>query len=151
MRNRQCAVCQQPLGNQPAYLTQGARWIRRRWRSARLLVCPPCWREGRAYWNTDHRALPIMYTSLLGRSRTELPPTPCAKCAQLVIRAADPLLKRITCSVACSASLSRSRNGREETARPCATCGTPITTGRADSKYCSNACRQKAHRSRRTG
>lgn len=150
MRNRQCGVCQQPLAGQPGYLVQGARWSRRRWWQARFLVCPPCWREGRARWNADHRALPVRYDRLVGRGGSEMPAAQCAACGQMVIRAADPLLKRVTCSVSCSASLSPSRNAREGISRPCDTCGTPITTGRADATYCSPACRQKAYRARRS-
>lgn len=78
-------------------------------------------------------------------------PTPCAACGQPVIRNADPLLKRVTCSMACDSSLSRSRNGRQGnqgSGRPCETCGERITTGRADSRYCSPKCRQKAYRQR---
>jgi hypothetical protein len=30
--------------------------------------------------------------------------------------------------------------------RTCVTCGTEFTTTRVDAKFCSNACRQKAHR-----
>lgn len=151
MRNRQCGVCRQPLDGRPGYLVNGARWRRRSWRGARFLVCPPCWREDRGHWNVDHRTLPVMHLGLVGRSRIELPPAPCAACGQLVIRAADPLLKRVTCSVSCSASLSRSRNARERSSRPCATCTAPITVGRADTRHCSPACRQRSYRNRRSG
>lgn len=80
-----------------------------------------------------------------------MPPTPCVACGHPVIRNSDPLLKRVTCSFACDSSLSRSRNGREGnkgSGQPCETCDEQITTGRADSRYCSSACRQKAYRSR---
>lgn len=38
-------------------------------------------------------------------------PTPCAACGLSVVRNADPLLKRVTCSPSCATSLTRSRNG----------------------------------------
>ncbi len=34
------------------------------------------------------------------------------------------------------------------TATGCASCGRPLTGGRADRLYCSSACRQRAHRMR---
>lgn len=148
MRETVCAVCTEPFDGQPAYLTQGARWARRRWWAAKLAICRGCHTDRRGYWNQDHKTLPVYWTDLVGRGK-EMPPTPCVACGLLVVRNADPGLKRVTCSQSCSTSLTRSRNGNQGSGSGCETCGKPITTGRADSRYCSGRCRQKAYRQRK--
>ncbi|GHA64064.1 hypothetical protein GCM10010330_16110 [Streptomyces tendae] len=147
MGEKTCAVCATPFADQPAHLVQGARWIRRRWWRTPLQICTDCYTDQRGYWNNDHRTLPVKWLGLVGRG-APMPPTPCVSCGQPVIRNSDPLLKRVTCSQSCSVSLTRSRNGGKGSGQPCETCGEPITTGRADSRYCKPACRQKAYRRR---
>lgn len=141
----------------PGFLVEAARSKGgRRW-AVRALLCEPCYRSG--FTTTeDGRTLSaeattrqrprFEWTQLVGRG-TEMPAEPCASCARLVVRASDPLLKRVTCSQSCNTSLSRSRNGNQGADRPCPECGDRIDTGRADSRYCSNACRQRAYRRRR--
>lgn len=46
--------------------------------------------------------------------------------------------------------LSRAGHPPTVLARPCAACGGSMT-GRQDQRYCSSACRQRAHRLRRNG
>lgn len=150
-----CPMCDAEFTG-PAFLVEGARSKgRRRW-GVRELICEPCYRLG---WTTvdgkpvsaaaavrqrDH----FEWRSLAGRG-PEQPAAPCAACGRLVVRGADPLLKRVTCSHSCSTSLTRRRNGNQGTDRPCPECGDRIDTGRTDSRYCSNACRQRAYRKRR--
>jgi hypothetical protein len=51
------------------------------------------------------------------------------------------------CSM-CYARDLRARHRHKQ--RRCKTCGTPFTTTRSDARFCSNACRQKAHRRSRS-
>jgi hypothetical protein len=150
MRETTCAGCAAPFDGQPAYLVQGARWMgRRRWCGNTLLICAACHDSRRGYFNADHKTTPITWTALVGRGEQQAP-VPCAACGLAVIRNAEPLLKRVTCSAACSTSLTRSRNGNKGSDQPCETCGKEITTGRADARYCGPACRQKAYRQRKS-
>jgi endogenous inhibitor of DNA gyrase (YacG/DUF329 family) len=141
----------------PGFLVDAARSKgSRRWK-VRALICKPCYRRA---WttDTDGRTVTTGYAArqrdrfewfdLVGRG-AEMPAAPCVSCARMVVRASDPLLKRVTCSHSCSVSLTRKRNGNKGVDRPCPECGDPIDTGRADSRYCSNACRQRAYRKRR--
>ena len=135
------------------YLVDGARKYpgQRRWTRARFTICVACHALG--FDPQGHYHLPgrerdrIRWSQVVGRGK-EMPPTPCVACGLHVIRNADVLLKRVTCSPACATSLARIRNGNRGSGRPCQTCGEPITTGRADSRYCGSACRQKGYRLR---
>lgn len=138
----------------PGYLVDGAQKHRRQWGQALLLICEPCYARGGPDPETGlTRSTSLRATArcrwhrLVGRGE-QMAPTPCAACGQMVVRASDSLLKRVTCSRACSTSLTRTRNGGKGSGRPCESCGEPITTGRADSRYCGSACRQKAYRRR---
>jgi hypothetical protein len=139
----------------PGYLVDGARKHGRRWSGAQLLICGPCYHRGAPDPDTGIFPPPatregkrVYWRQLVGRGEL-LPPTPCAACGREVVRNGDPLLKRVTCSRACSTSLTRSRNGGKGSGRPCAECGDPLDTGRADVRYCGSACRQRAYRRRR--
>ncbi|MFC5803127.1 hypothetical protein [Streptomyces formicae] len=136
------------------YLVDGARKYkgqRRFWRE-RFVICGDCYRAGftpeGGQWPPGRQRDRIYWQDIVGRGE-QMPPTPCANCGFQVIRSADPLLKRVTCSAACLTSLTRIRNGNQGSGQPCETCGDQITTGRADSRYCGSACRQKAYRQRK--
>jgi hypothetical protein len=137
----------------PGYLVDGATKYGRRWWRAQLLICQPCYARGidpetgLTRGHATQQAARHQWMALVGRGVVQ-PPAPCMACGQLVVRKSDPLLKRVTCSRACSTSLTRTRNGGKGSGQPCETCGKPITTGRADSRYCGGACRQKAYRLR---
>jgi hypothetical protein len=146
-------MCSEPF-TEPAYVVDGAIKYpgMRRGTPARLLICHACHALGfnaeTGYPRPDRRMRDrIWWNEVAGRGE-EMPPTPCVACGRMVIRNADPLLKRVTCSAACSTSLTRIRNGNKGSGEPCEVCGTAITTGRADSRTCSPACRQKAYRRR---
>ncbi|MFC8408544.1 hypothetical protein ACFUG9_34015 [Streptomyces griseoincarnatus] len=157
MRGDKCAMCGDPF-NGPAYLVNATRWKgRRRW-GTRELICEADYLRGRPDPETNTVPLDVDRTGdhfqwhprPTGRGDL-LPPTPCEGCGLLVVRHGDPLLKRVTCSASCLTSLSDSRNaarGNKGSGKPCETCDQPITTGRADSRYCKPACRQKAYRRR---
>lgn len=161
---RTCPMCSTDLTGQTGFLVEARHTKgRRRWH-ARTLICESCYRAGFTTFNgqtvpahdSTRTVKGFEWQWLAGTfngSVPELPPTPCAACGQLVVRGADPRLKRVTCSVTCSVSLTSSRNARVAAAntgsgQPCETCGEQITTGRADSRYCGSACRQKAYRRR---
>lgn len=155
-KEKACGFCGTP-GLEVGYLTDAARQYPggRRWTRTRLLICSDCYEAGfdpeTGYEVPSARERRrIRWYRLAGRGDL-MPATPCANCGQSVIRNSDPLLKRVSCSLACDSSLSRSRNGKlgnQGSGQPCETCGEPITTGRADSRYCGSACRQKAYRQR---
>lgn len=123
----------------------------RRHYPTRFNICGDCYaagftENGYMYYPGRERDR-VQWHRVVGRGDL-MPAAPCEHCGQLVIRNADPLLKRVTCSPSCLTSLTRSRNGNKGSGQPCETCGEPITTGRADSRYCGSACRQKAYRRR---
>lgn len=146
-------MCDEPICG-PAYLVRGARKHpgQRRWTGGQFLICGNCLACG---YDVDRRVWlgigterdRFRWHAIVGRGEL-MPPAPCAACGCEVIRNSDPLLKRVTCSAACSVSLTRTRNGNKGSGKPCETCGKPITAGRADSLTCSPACRQKAYRRR---
>lgn len=136
------------------YAVDGARKHpgQRRFWPERLTICGDCYTAG--FDPATGGQLPagrerdrVYWTRVVGRGEL-MPPAPCENCGVHVIRNSDPLLKRITCTPACLTSLTRSRNGNQGSGKPCETCGEAITTGRADSRYCGPACRQKAYRQR---
>lgn len=135
------------------YLVDGARKYpgQRRWTATRFTICEACHAlgfdpQGR-YHSPGRERDRVRWSQVVGRGE-QMPPAPCVNCGLHVIRNADVLLKRVTCSPACGTSLTRIRNGNRGNGQPCETCGEPITTGRADSQYCGSACRQKAYRRR---
>lgn len=147
-------LCGNPFSG-PAYVVNASRKQgHRRWRT-RELICEPCYMRGRI--DPETNIVPVdsertadrfqWYPWPTGRGEL-LPPTACEACGLVIVRHGDPLLKRVTCSASCLTSLTRSRNGSQGSGQPCETCSEQITTGRADSRYCGPACRQKAYRRR---
>ncbi|MFJ2437865.1 hypothetical protein ACIOWM_32075 [Streptomyces anulatus] len=158
--SRPCALCATGLRGGTAYLVDGVRRGRRRRGAARftrLLICGTCYERGRPDPDTGltravsaRRTETAEWWGLAGRGPA-LPPQLClAGCGLTVVRGAEALMRGVTCSAACRTSLTRRRNGGRGSGRPCGACGTPVTTGRADSAYCDAACRQKAYRRRAT-
>lgn len=149
-------MCDSPFDG-PAYLVNATRWKgRRRW-GTRELICEADYMrgaigaDGRIAGTDADRTGDHFEWHPWPTGRGELlPPTPCEACGVVIVRHGDPLLKRITCSASCLTSLTRSRNGNKGSGNPCETCGEPITTGRADSRYCGPACRQKSYRRRQS-
>lgn len=151
-------MCNGPFGG-PAYLVNATRWKgRRRW-GAREPICEPCYMRGRidpdsgliVGADVDRTGDHFQWHPWPTGRGPLLPPTPCEGCGLVIVRHGDPLLKHVTCSASCLTSLSDSRNaarGNQGSGQPCETCDEAITTGRADSRYCSPKCRQKAYRRR---
>ena len=55
------------------------------------------------------------------------------------------------CSQACRAAARQERRHVQHEEQPCTVCGESYMPKRADSKFCSNRCRQKAHRRGKAG
>jgi endogenous inhibitor of DNA gyrase (YacG/DUF329 family) len=75
------------------------------------------------------------------------PPKPCEHCGQTIVRENNGKFKVFTCSDICRIAKTRTPR-RDIDGITCQQCGTQIT-GRANRKYCSAACRQRAHRAHR--
>lgn len=139
-----------------AYLVDGGRKHpgQRRFWAERFLICADCYGAGfdpetGFQWPAGRKRDRVYWQDVVGRGE-QLPPTPCVACGLSVIRNADPLLQRVTCSASCATSLTRIRNGNRGTSQPCGSCGAAIATGRSDARFCSSACRQKAYRQRKS-
>ena len=85
---------------------------------------------------------------------------PCASCGRMVHNTESRWQRRWTfCSDACQrrhqstyqAGIARVRRAEARgVSRPCEECGEHFEPTRADARFCSSACRQKAHRKRVT-
>jgi hypothetical protein len=140
MTNSSCPICHQAFAG-PAYLVDGAMKHGRRWIRRTLLICPSCFTKPPA----EREARTARWHQLHG----ERPPTPCAHCGRLVIRGADPRLKAVTCSSSCLTALTRTSDGNSGSGQACEACGTLVTSGRSDTRYCGAPCRQRAYRQRK--
>lgn len=147
MRKGECRQCGAEDLEVVYVVEGGARYHRQRaWTPERFHICGTCYDRGPTpvtEWGKGR----VRWYQIPGRGE-QMPPTPCEHCGVTFVRNADPLLRRMTCSATCLTSLTRSRNGNRGSGQACETCGEQITTGRADSRYCSSACRQKAYRRR---
>jgi len=73
---------------------------------------------------------------------------PCEGCGLPVERGVNPRMKAHTCSRACTSRVSKAKTvSGAVTEHHCAVCGATLT-GRTDRRYCSDRCRQQAHRNR---
>lgn len=113
-----------------------------------FLICQKCWRPGKPYVLRGDVVIRL-YGAGPARQPEPAGPAPCAGCGHPVIRASNARMRYITCSRACTVKASKQRTGRLRTpvTKPCAECG-GLVTGRADQRYCSAACRQRAYRVR---
>jgi hypothetical protein len=80
---------------------------------------------------------------------------PCGYCARPVGWYDDQARRRRTLYYCCNRCRGRAYNQLQKARRSaarhltCATCKTTFTPARADGRYCSPACRQRAYRQRR--
>lgn len=78
-------------------------------------------------------------------------PIPCAGgCGVLVSHWYFPVTAIATCSKRCSRRVEVERRRVKHETRRCEVCGEEFTPKRSDSRYCRNACRQRAYRERRS-
>lgn len=140
-----CAVCEQPIDG-PAVAIDVHRRRNRRERgwTAREAVCLEC-----VAMPADRTALAYVAGNAHVESWwREETPAPCAGCGRPTIVRPDGRRKVVACSSACRTASYR-ENSAEAVTRECDGCRAVIT-GRSDRRYCSPACRQKAHRRRST-
>lgn len=74
----------------------------------------------------------------------------CQNCALPILLAPSKLRKSAFCSSRCRVAVVRARQKAVQVpvTHACVTCGNEVIGGRADRKFCSAACRQKAYRNR---
>lgn len=99
--------------------------IRKRWKRQRF-ICDSCAEENGLKWDR------------------------CLNCGVLMSRRNHQKAKYCCyeCKATSKAKLKRERRLRQRTNRVCPECGKKFTPRRGDAKYCSPACRQRAHRKR---
>jgi len=111
-------------------------------------VCAEC--RGKCQMAHEHYHL-----SWRTRDRVSLP---CAGCGRaIVLYLTDRPQERFYCSRLCHTAVTNrlrrerataARAEREPDKRPCEACGVVFVPARADARYCSSACRQRAYRAR---
>lgn len=78
-------------------------------------------------------------------------PTECYSChRRLVVGGYRANQRWVACSTRCLAALRREDRRDKRSTTTCSTCGETFTPARADARYCSSACRQRAYRQRHT-
>jgi hypothetical protein len=149
-----------------------AEWARRADRLARTAV--ECWGCGKSLtdgvwrWTTEVDAYHLLYGRSVSERTMTLPhcetcwqgefmgngyvqTKPCESCGRPVTNAGRSASRRVwACSENCAARVLRAQR-RERKPKPCEHCGEDFTPGRKDTRYCSQACKQKAHRKRKAG
>jgi endogenous inhibitor of DNA gyrase (YacG/DUF329 family) len=76
------------------------------------------------------------------------PADACEACGRPVVRY-RPLGYHVYCSQRCQRRAYRQAHKPEPEPTDCVACGERVDVRRADARYCSNACRQKAYRTRK--
>jgi hypothetical protein len=104
-------------------------WRQRNWRGRVQVVCEGCRDEYQFFgWSA-----------------------PCARCGRTVHQ--KNWQQRTVCSESCRLALDRERarleRAESRVGKRCAECDEPFDADRADRRYCSNACRQRAYRGKR--
>jgi hypothetical protein len=105
-------------------------------------------------WSIRHPGPEAQLVKWLRESRGEwvasLPKrrhAPCEHCGQPVVL--TPRRRRVWCSELCANAWYHGRRPKvQHPAKPCTECGNTFEPVRADSVYCSQACRQRAYRHR---
>jgi hypothetical protein len=145
MTKRICPVC---LATVPDDVTmiraEVYRRVRRRTVSSREPVCLDCLPAGIGGTPTaDGRPLAF------APSPRATEPVECVTCGLPVILSVDARRKIDTCSDRCRTRYysDRARHDHAPATHRCEGCG-EMMTGRADRRYCSSACRQRAYRQR---
>jgi len=112
-------------------------------------VTPAAWGERREWddpgWDGLCRCAARLVESYSGIVDGE-PYSRCEGCGRLLGR--TNYWPESTCSDECAQSARNQRRRVARTERRCEECESVFTPPRADTKYCSSACRQKAYRSR---
>src|SRR5262245_47079594 len=96
-------------------------------------ICRECWEDGEQA-EAEHS----------GGITTKGPCTGCGRLVHVTPQALELWLargRRICCSDKCAEMAD---------SRPCATCGKPFSPKRSDAQFCSPACKQAAHRRKKS-
>lgn len=137
-----CRDCGEPIPpDQPARPVRWTIKVRRRLQAVHGFVHAGCRQSGTFTGASGYVSLwaPIGGTDVL-------PPAACEYCHRLVVLANDKRRRRTVCSPRCAVAVTKShRKGERQPA--CSVCGGSLA-GRADTAYCSPACRQRAYRLR---
>jgi hypothetical protein len=147
MDTRSCALCRTPIPDDvPAVQTRVLRWRTRarrgRHSAIRAVICDTCAVPGARPVSPDGlRDADVPYPNQLAS------PVPCAVCALPVVLRADKRRKVTVCSDACRARFYADTRSVTRPVTHCDGCGAEMH-GRADRRYCSPACRQRAYRAR---
>jgi len=151
-----CDRCEFPI-------PEGAPVYRRRdanQRGARWIWCAKCAAEESAKKERSRRhALLINPAAFEDEKWDNLcfsfgwrPAAPCAACGRPVIndRLSAKICKRVVCGDECRRALyaAQARERRKLPTRACSVCGKDFEPKRTDARYCSAACKQRAHRAR---
>lgn len=83
-----------------------------------------------------------------GTNLVDRDPRPCAVCSRLVCGRGADYEPVTVCSTACKQVAWRVRRRLSRDRFACAGCGGAFRPARADARYCTPACRQRAYRSR---
>lgn len=145
MNTRKCPICSdwiaddEPMARQQVLYRQG-----RKQRARHDPVCLPCLSGDAGYIESADGRISV-YVS---RGAIEGEPVACATCGLPTHLTPDPRRRVPTCSDLCrSRQYSQRRSVATNVTHTCDGCGQGMT-GRADRRYCSPACRQRAYRRR---
>src|SRR5262249_44229130 len=128
-----CARCERPLApNEPVWRSPvfTGRGIFGGWCSTTAPQCESCKPKGRVFWN----------------------PQSCQQCGRPVHNGLNRRrYLRTFCSSFCRQQFAvrEARERRRRATQVCPTCGEVFEPPRADAKFCSSRCRQRAYRRRR--
>ena len=150
MRTDVCPVCDGDFTeDNPAVMVRDSAWRkspRHQWHhGGALTVCEQCAYAGRATMDQPSAVNAVSLTQDLSLHEQGH----CEACGVPVLYWPDKRRTRVYCSNRCRVSLTPSHQqpSAPESAT-CLICGDSYTQNRSDSRYCSNACRQKAARLR---
>jgi hypothetical protein len=117
----------------------------------------PVWRRrlglGYGFGGWRSTVAPVCKRCASSSCREFAAPQPCEHCARPVHQKWDRVWRRRTfccesCAKAAVATAARQARSDVRGTRQCDSCGETFDPTRTDARYCSNACRQRAHRRR---
>lgn len=142
---RLCPLCDQPDDGPVSYRVELWTSRTRGWRAVtRTAICATCWGTDDTYRRESADGKRVAFDQSV-RSGREI--IACAVCDRVVSVPVDKRRKVDVCSGVCRSRFYAARSATEAVTHLCEGCGTAMA-GRADRRYCSPACRQRAYRQR---